>query len=62
MTARKQKNVTLEAAFKLFQSLGVSLQRPFSLGLIGESEDIIQRQAESLIAVSRILSAAFHDG
>jgi hypothetical protein len=30
--------------------------------LIGESEDIIQRQAESLIAVSRILSAAFHDG
>ena len=33
MTARKQKNVTLEAAFKLFQSLGVSLQRPCFTGL-----------------------------
>lgn len=30
-----------------------------SLGLIGENEDITQQQAEILIAVSRILSAAF---
>ena len=33
-----------------------------SLGLIGENEDITQQQAEILIAVSRILSAAFQDG
>lgn len=49
------QNKDIESIFN-YLSQGLTL-----LGLIGESEDITEQQAEILIAVSRIVSAAFQN-